>query len=214
METSSGSASWFPDGRHIVFDSQTEGQLEIYVIDTETRVPRRLTSDPSDDVTPSVSHDGRWIYFSSARTGRWEVWRTPVDGGQAIQMTQKGGVVPFEASDGKEVYYAKAFGVSDVWKVPVAGGEETRVLGPADSFQFAVVAGGIYFIEPGNPGNAEWIKGNSLKFFSFAKGTAEKVFDIKYSPEMGLSVSPDGRYVLFSQFDGWVCDLMLVENFR
>ena len=131
-----------------------------------------------------------------------------------MQMTQKGGVVPFESSDGKEVYYGKAFGVSDVWKVSVAGGEETRVLGPADSFHFAVVASGIYFIEPGPPRYAEWIKGNSLKFFSFAKGTAEKVFDIKYSPEMGLSVSPDGRYVLFSQFDGWVCDLMLVENFR
>jgi len=215
LESSSGTPRWFPDGRRIVFDSQTEGQTEIYVTDTDTRVPRRLTSDPSDDVTPSVSHDGKWIYFSSARTGRWEVWRTPVDGGQAMQMTQKGGVVPFESSDGKEVYYQKVFlGLSDVWKVPVAGGEETRVLGPAGGFQFAVVAGGIYFIEPGPPGNAEGIKGNSLKFFSFAKGTAEKVFDMKDLPWMGLSVSPDGRYVLFSLGASLVCDLMLVENFR
>ena len=53
-----------------------------------------------------------------------------------------------------------------------------------------------------------------MKFFSFAKGTAEKVFDIKYLPFIGLSVSPDGRYVLFSQGDPFVCDLMLVENFR
>jgi len=164
-------------------------------------------------VTPSVSHDGKWIYFSSTRTGRWEVWRMPAEGGQAMQMTQKGGVIPFESPDGKEVYYGKAFGVSDVWKVPVAGGEETRVLGPADSFNFAVVAGGIYFIEPVPPGNAEGIKG-SLKFFSFAKGTAGKIFGIKDLPDMGLSVSPDGRYVLFSQFEPFVCDLMLVENFR
>ena len=53
-----------------------------------------------------------------------------------------------------------------------------------------------------------------MKFFSFAKGTAEKVFDIKDYPEIGLSVSPDGRYVLFSQYDPFLCDLMLVENFR
>lgn len=211
LGSASGTPRWFPDGRRIVFDSQKEGKADIYVIDTDTRVPRRLTSDPSDDAVPSVSHDGKWIYFASGRTGRWEVWRMPADGGQAMQMTQQGGVVPFESSDGKEVYYQKDFGTSDVWKVPVAGGEETRVLGPVYGFQFAVVAGGIYFIEPGPPG---YVGGNSLKFFSFAKGTAEKVFDIKDYPENGLSVSPDGRYVLFSQWDPFVRDLMLVENFR
>jgi hypothetical protein len=58
-----------------------------------------------------------------------------------------------------------------VWKVPVAGGEETKVLGLAGGFQFAVVADGIYFIEPGSSGSAGWIKGK-LKFFSFAKGAA------------------------------------------
>jgi len=96
----------------------------------------------------------------------------------------------------------------------VTGGKEKRVLGPAGQFQFAVVADGIYFFEPGPPGYGGWSKGNSLKFFSFAKGTAEKIFDIKYLPENGLSVSPDGRYVLFSQTDPFLCDLMLVENFR
>ena len=88
-----------------------------------------------------------------------------------------------------------------------------RVLGPAGN-PFAVGADGIYFNEPGTPGFAGLIKGKSLKFFSFAKGTAEKVFDIKYWPGWGLSVSPDGRYVLFSQRDPFGRDLMLVENFR
>jgi hypothetical protein len=58
-------------------------------------------------------------------------------------MTRNGGVIPFESSDGQELYYQKVLGNSDVWRVPVAGGEETRVFGPAGSFQFAVVAGGI-----------------------------------------------------------------------
>jgi hypothetical protein len=129
-------------------------------------------------------------------------------------MTHEGGFRPFESSDGKEVYYQKIHGDSDVWKVPVAGGEETRLLGPVGHLEFAVVADGIYFIEPGPRGYAGWIKGNSVKFFSFAKGTAEKFLDIKYSPEPGLSVSPDGSHVLFSQSDPFVLDLMLVDNFR
>ena len=214
LESSAGTPRWFPDGRRIVFDSQNEGQAEIYVIDIDTRVPHRLTSDPSDDAVPSVSHDGKWIYFSSTRTGRREVWRLPAEGGEALQVTHEGGFIPFESPDGKVVYYQKTQGDSEVWRVPVAGGEETRVLGPVGSFQFAVAADGIYFIEPGPPGYAGWIKGNSLKFYSFTKGTAEKVFDIKYWPVIGLSVSPDGRYVLFSQRDPFGLDLMLVENFR
>jgi hypothetical protein len=214
LESHSGTPRWFPDGRRIVFDSKKEGQFEIYVIDTDTRVPRRLRNEPSDDVTPSVSHDGKWIYFASIRSGRWEVWRLPAEGGEVVQVTHEGGAIPFESTDGKVVYYQKTLGDSEVWKVPVTGGEETRVLGPAGQTQFAVVADGIYFIEPGPPGFGGWIKGNSLKFFSFVKVSPEKVFDIKYWPQIGLSVSPDGRYTLFSQMDPFVQDLMLVENFR
>jgi Tol biopolymer transport system component len=214
LGTHSGTPRWFPDGRRIVFDSQKDGQFEIYVIDTETRVPRRLTSDPKDDITPCVSHDGKWIYFTSIRSGRWEVWRMSAEGGDAVQVTHQGGAIPFESADGKVVYYQKTLGDSDVWQIAVTGGEEKRVIGPAGQTQFAVVAEGIYFIEPRAPGYSGWIKGNSLKFFRFAKGTAEKVFDIKYWPQIGLSVAPDGRYVLFSQMDPFVQDLMLVENFH
>jgi hypothetical protein len=81
-------------------------------------------------------------------------------------------------------------------------------------FRFAVVADGIYFIEPDAPGFPRGPSEIPLNFFRFAKGTAEKVFDIEYWPEDGLDVSPDERYVLFSQMDPFVQDLVLVENLR
>ena len=127
-----------------------------------------------------------------------------------MQVTRNGGSWPQGSPDSKEVFYLVPDGV-DVWKVAGAGGQETRVLGPV--VDFAVAAEGIYFIEIGT---RLWVGtvGNSLKFFSFAKGTTEKVADVKLNPLNGLSVSPDGRYVLFSQIDPFVSDLMLVENFR
>jgi hypothetical protein len=138
----------------------------------------------------------------------------PSEGGEAVQLTHEGGCQPFESPDGKAVYYQKTEDDSDVWKITVEGTEETRVFGPAGQGQYAIVADGIYFIEPGPPGYAGWLKRYSLMFFSFAKGASEKVFDLKYFPNLGLSVSPDGRYVLFSQLSAPFQDLMLVEDFR
>jgi len=99
----------------------------------------------------------------------------------------------------------------DIWKIAGGGGQEIRVLGPVA--QFAVTAEGIYFIEIGTRLYVATTR-NSLKFFSFAKGTTKKVSDVKLQPSNGLSISPDGRYVVFSQWDPFVCDLMLVENFH
>ncbi len=210
LESTSGSPGWFPDGRRIVFDSSKEGDFDVYTTDITTLVPHRLTTESGDDLTPSVSHDSEWIYFASRRTGRLEVWRMRAEGGEAVQVTHKGGWAPKESPDGKVVYYQLPDS-QDVWKVAIGGGEETRVLGPVA--EFAVTAEGIYFIEIGT---RMWVgtAGNSLKFFSFAKGTTEKVADVKLNPLNALSVSPDGRYVLFSQVDPFVSDLMLVENFR
>ena len=210
LESSAGYPGWFPDGKRIVFDSSKEGNTDVYTTDITTLVPHRLTTESGDDLTPSVSHDGEWIYFASRRTGRLEVWRMRSDGGEAVQVTHKGGWSPKESPDAKVVYYLRPDS-SEVWKVAIGGGEETRVLGSAS--EFAVTAEGIYFIEIGT---RLWVGtvGNSLKFFSFAKGTTEKVADVKLNPLNGLSVSPDGRYVLFSQIDPFVSDLMLVENFR
>ncbi|HZI87527.1 MAG TPA: protein kinase [Pyrinomonadaceae bacterium] len=217
LESSSGSPRWFPDGRRIVFDSDKEGHSQIYVIDTVTLVPHRLTNELSDVVTPSVSRDGKWIYFASRRTGRLEVWRMPAEGGEAMQVTRKGGWRPMESPDGKMVYYLVPDPPDvyspDVWKVPATGGEETRVLGPIGALAFALGAEGIYFVKIGTRVGVG-STGNSLNFFSLTNGTTKKVADVELNPQVGLSLSPDGRYVLFAQIDPFVSDLMLVENFR
>ena len=64
-----GTPGWSPDGQTIAFDSNLEGQYEIYTIPASGGKPRRLTSHPANDHVPSFSRDGKWIYFSSNRSG-------------------------------------------------------------------------------------------------------------------------------------------------
>ena len=78
-----GYPGWSPDGRTIVFDSRAEnGHVDIWTIDASGSGLRQITRDPADDILPSFSRDGNHIYFSSNRTGRLEIWRTPTFGGR------------------------------------------------------------------------------------------------------------------------------------
>ena len=187
-----------------------EGNFDIYVIRASGGKPIRLTTDSADDDGPSWSRDGNWIYFASNRTGRWEVWKVSAGGGKAVQVTRNGGETAFESPDGKSIYYTKGdYRSGGLWKMPVSGGEESQVLPSVVWRAFSLVNEGIYFIpEPGADGKS------SIQFLSFATGKVKTVAPMSGPPAEGLSVSPDGRSLLFSQIDEAGSDLMLVENFR
>ncbi len=56
-----------PDGRHIVFTSLRDGDLDLHVMDADGRNVRRLTDRPGYDGGPFFSWDGRFIVFRASR---------------------------------------------------------------------------------------------------------------------------------------------------
>jgi Tol biopolymer transport system component len=208
-----GSPRSSPDNRWIAFDSSKGGNGDVYVISADGGQPRRLTSGPSNNVRPSWSQDGRWIYFGSDRSGVWQIWKEPAQGGAAVPVTTtNGGQEAFESPDRKFVYYAKLDPPS-IWKVPVAGGEETRVLDRTGQNSWALSGQGICFFDfSGSSGTA-------LKFYNFATGRVTLLREFSKSTQVerastALTVSPDGRWILYTQLDQSSSDLMLVENYR
>jgi Tol biopolymer transport system component len=206
-----GTPRWSPDGRQVVFDCNAGGDENVYVVSVEGGPPRRLTSEKSYEDRPSWSRDGRWIYFVSNRTGNWQVWKMPAEGGKAVQVTKRGGDAAFESYDGKTLYYAKGRAGPGLWKVPVGGGEESPVLEQLDAElwgYWGLTSDGIYFY------NA---RTRAIELFSFATGRMSKVAAPEKDPNPGnpgLAVSPDGRWILYTQIDTLSSDIMLVENFR
>ena len=195
---------WSPNGEDIYFGSDVGGKLSAYVIRADGGQAKRLTEDVDD-----WSRDGKWIYFGSKRSGEYQLWKRPVDGGNAVQVTRKGyevdvGGDAVESTDGKFVYYLKGGGA---WRVPIQGGEETQVLESVFNNNFAVVDQGIYFI----PSSER----PSIQFLSFATGKVVTIARIgEQEPDYGFTVSPDGRWLLYAQYESVRSDLKLVQNFR
>lgn len=211
-----GTPRWSPDSRWIAFDTRVEGNPDIFVISSEGGKPRRLTTEASEDIVPSWSRDGRFIYFSSTRSGSLQVWKIPAEGGEARQITKGGGFEGYESIDGKYFYYTKGRyqTIPGIWRVPVDGGAETLFFDQHRAGiwrSWTVTKGGIYFVTGETPTKTV------IEFYSFATGEVRSVA----TPEreilplfLGLSVSPDGKWLLYTQADQRGSDIMLVEDFR
>jgi eukaryotic-like serine/threonine-protein kinase len=203
-----GTPRWSPDGQTIAFDSNASGRYQIYLVSTAGGAVAQRTNGNFKNFTCAWSRDGRWIYFSSDRSGQSDIWKMPSAGGTPRQVTHHQGQFPVESEDGATLYFAKTMGSGSIWSMPADGGPEVQLADSLYRGNFAVAKTGIYYMtSPGPDGTS------SLLFHKFTTGETTILLNIGH-PEFGLDVSPDGRYLLYAQFDDPGSDLMLIENFR
>jgi eukaryotic-like serine/threonine-protein kinase len=115
--------SWLPADKALVFQGvvgpTTRGDIGIITLGDST--PRWLVATEFRERHPQVSRDGRWLAYASDRTGRFELYVQPLEGGgPAIQVSTEGGVAPRWSQDDRTLYYM-------VGETIVAA---TRALGP------------------------------------------------------------------------------------
>jgi WD40-like Beta Propeller Repeat len=97
--------AWSPDGRRIAFQSNRDGNWEIYVMNADGTGIRRLTDDDARDGEPSWSPDGRRIAF----VHNGHLFELRVTGGAARTLEQNG-EWPSWSSDGKALAWDVEFG--------------------------------------------------------------------------------------------------------
>jgi eukaryotic-like serine/threonine-protein kinase len=204
---------WSPDGSKIAFDARSTGLADIFVMGVDGGPLSQLTSEPSDDVRPSWSKDGRWIYFRSDRSGMRQIWKVPSSGGAPLQVTQNGAYDAIESPDGQLLYFVKSPRRPGLWSVPIEGGEETAVLGSVWQSYWAAAEKGICFLDL----TAGVRSAKPIKLFDFRTRQTRDIGTVQNEvvPDVpGLSISSDGRRILWGQVDQSDSDLMLIGNFR
>jgi Tol biopolymer transport system component len=205
-----GSPRWSPSGAEIAFDSNVGGRSQIYVVNSEGGEPRKLTDGEAASIVPCWSKDGTSIFFGSNRSGSFQIWRMNADGGNPVMVTNNGGFAALLSPDNDFLYYAKSPALaSDVWRMPIGGGEETKIAAGVYRYSFAPTSEGLYYVSA--PG---FQKGSSIRFLEFASGETTDVFSLPEPAALGLGFSPDFQNLYFAQADRQDSDIMLVEDVR
>lgn len=86
-----GAPAFSPDGRKLVLTlGGVDGNLDIHILDISLRETKRLTTHRAIDTEGSWSPDGRFIYFTSDRSGGPQIYRVSVNGGTPERITFEG----------------------------------------------------------------------------------------------------------------------------
>jgi serine/threonine-protein kinase len=128
------SPSISPDGEFVAYASRDGGDLDVLLLRVGGQRPNNLTEDsPSDENHPAFSPDGRAIAFRSDRDGGGIFVMGAT--GESVRRLTTFGDNPAWSPDGAEIVFATE-GESDpharekeseLWVVPVAGGEPRRI---------------------------------------------------------------------------------------
>jgi Tol biopolymer transport system component len=204
-----GAPQWCADGKRVALDARSSGSSSIWIVDIDERRPRPLASTNAQNSLPAWSADCRTILASD---GRRSLYKLPVEGGAAELFTGKDSYFA-QMNGGNVVYNVKQPQGVALWTKPLAGGAESALPGMprldyADAW--AVAPRGVYYTRTADGGAV------ALEFYDLANHATQRIAALPKPPApgggLGLAVSRDGRWLLFTQAGEAQSDIMLMDN--
>jgi tricorn protease len=123
-----------PDGTKLAFVSTRTGSGDIYVLTLGTGELTRLTYSDRPDALDGWSHDGKWLYFTSAVNdvaGQGDIFRVSSAGGTPLEVSRERYLNEFESApspDGQMIaLMAKGLSSAQWWRNGHAHIDETEV---------------------------------------------------------------------------------------
>jgi TolB protein len=121
--------AWSPDGSRIALSFDVGGNLDIGVISANGGDVERITTDNAVDVEPAWSRDGASLYFVSARSGGFRIFRHDMATGHDTMIVN--GIQPSVSPDGHSLAWVASvrgkLGTGGLWVKDLPAGEPRLV---------------------------------------------------------------------------------------
>jgi Tol biopolymer transport system component len=182
----------------IAFESQRDGNPEVYVTNVDGTNQRRLTTNSSFDGEPAFSLTGEKIAFRSDRDGNSEIYIMNADGSLQTNLTNNPAFDghPTFSPDGKKIaFVSDRGGHLGIWVMNVDGSNPTELAGGVGGSEpaFNIYGTKIVFSGPGNSADSDiWVMD--------ADGSnPNNVSQDARADDSEPSFSPDGTKIVFTK---------------
>ena len=191
------SLAWTGDGR-ILYTAPSGEQSDVWSINTDGTANKQVTADAFTEGLGCASPDGRFVVFSSNRSGSFNIWRLDLTTGEQNQLTQGAELdsQPECSPDGQWVLFKSwRQGKSTFWRVPGSGGTPEQV---SDKYsQWAAISpdGKLvalrYFDDQSNT--------NKVAVVPFTGGESLKNLEVSTGfRDVGLGWTADSRSIVYA----------------
>lgn len=122
--------AWSEDETKIAFNSDRDGNMNIWTYVFADSSLYQLTKGPGGDYQPNFSPDGKWITFFSSRSGTADIWIVDSTGNQlrSLAKSESLEINPFFSPDGKRIaYQSDQGGRLEAWVMNADGSNQQQL---------------------------------------------------------------------------------------
>jgi len=178
-------AAWSHDASAIAFNSDRQGDMNLWVRTLADGVERQVTTGPGGDYQPDWSPDGSTLVFFSSRSGNNDIWTVNIASGALTQLTSGPGTKtnPFYSPDGRQVaYHSDQSGRIEAW-VMNADGSAAR--------QLTTNGSGGHFMRWSTDGKGLFLNSRRIVRLDVASGAMDSLPPITSGAHISLSPRQD-----------------------
>ncbi|MGB2693898.1 MAG: DUF5050 domain-containing protein [Dehalococcoidia bacterium] len=122
--------SFLANGRAVVFESDRDGDFDIYQLDLEAGDVTQLTKESGTDLEAKASPDGKRIAFASDRDGDFEIYTMALDGSDVRQLTDNDAVdrcAHWSPDNARLTFYSQRDGNREIYLMNADGSDLQRL---------------------------------------------------------------------------------------